>query len=587
MIDATALALDRFDVKFLQSAFDRMPNRWAAPIARRYKQKARSEGRAAANSSILDVLDTIEGLRFGLSSYDEDLRAFAKGRAQECFNEACRYQDADEALAAMERVALRYEIEPPQGANVTPQGKRMRLLCEKWWRRQVRRTAARNVEQAAIKLGMVHRRAGLYVSDEALQRRTGQRKRNREILASIIATNSDGQEYTLAELSDLGTSNPENRRHELMTRIAGFDLIAQAKGHAADFYTITTPSKYHARHHITGNENPKYNGATPSEAQAYLCKQWAKIRAALHRENIAIYGIRVAEPHHDGTPHWHMIAFMEPQHVERVRQIIEKYARQEDGDEPGADVHRFKAEAINRSKGSAAGYLAKYIAKNIDGHAVGEDYEAIEGKDAATDTARRVDAWASTWGIRQFQQFGGAPVTTWRELRRADQESIQGEALRQIVAAADRADWSAYVTLNGGPFGGDRLVTLEKKRHTREQVDSQTGEIQTHYVLNAYMEPAAPAVIGFSADGELIETRGREWVFQRRGAAVPPRSSVNNCTEKPQLIAAIEQERQKSAAAMPPVSWIPINYFNERGRDFDEIVIRNDARAGEYERIAE
>jgi len=39
-------------------------------------------------------------------------------------------------------------------------------------------------------------------------------------------------------------------------------------------------------------------------AQRYLCNVWQKGHAKLHREEIRIFGIRVAEPHHDGTQYF-------------------------------------------------------------------------------------------------------------------------------------------------------------------------------------------------------------------------------------------------------------------------------------------
>ena len=34
------------------------------------------------------------------------------------------------------------------------------------------------------------------------------------------------------------------------------------------------------------------------------------MRTAFKDNDLQVYGLRVVEPHHDGTPHWHMMLFL-------------------------------------------------------------------------------------------------------------------------------------------------------------------------------------------------------------------------------------------------------------------------------------
>ncbi len=91
--------------------------------------------------------------------------------------------------------------------------------------------------------------------------------------------------------------------------------------------------------------------------------------------------------------------FYAPEHRDELMDIYSHYALLEDGDEPGAASNRCDFKDIDYTKGSATGYIAKYISKNIDGGHLDTD---IYGSDAKLATMR-VEAWASCWGIRQFQ----------------------------------------------------------------------------------------------------------------------------------------------------------------------------------------
>lgn len=404
-----------------------------------------------------------------------------------------------------------------------------RLTCERWWRRVLRKMHARAVEATARAIGLVHKRAGCYVSDEGLKHRRGQLQRNMRSLESVKAINENGQDFTLAELAAKGPANREIRRHELMTRIAGFELIAKQCAHEALFVTVTCPSRMHAYRTKKGGyaveENPKHDGTTPDVAQQYLAKQWGRFLSACARWGVELYGFRIAEPNHDGTPHWHALLFLpktvaqgtvatnsragRPVAVRVALRLLRRYfLRNADSQERGAKTHRVVVERIDWARGSAAGYVAKYVAKNIDGYKVEKD---LYGNDAVT-SSQRVDAWASRWRIRQFQQVGGAPVGVWRELRRLHPE--QGAAAPAVDHALDAVNiaksepgsseeierytaatgWAAYTELQGGVRVPRRLLRVKVLRE-------QTGEI------GRYGELMAPRAVGVVTDDVRRTTR--------------------------------------------------------------------------------
>ncbi|HFD2414961.1 TPA: replication endonuclease, partial [Enterobacter hormaechei] len=410
----------------------------------------------------------------------------------------------------------------------------IRMFTETWWRNRLRRIAAAWREHLHIAVGNVSKKRHAYASKNCVTDWREQKRRTREFLKGLDLEDEDGNRISLIEKYDGSVANPAIRRCELMTRIRGFENICNELGYVGEFYTLTAPSKYHATTKA-GYRNTKWKGASPSNTQSYLTGLWARIRAKLHREEIRIFGIRVAEPHHDGTPHWHMLMFMLPEDVERVRLIIRDYAWEEDHNELRSDKAkkaRFHAEAIDPEKGSATGYVAKYISKNIDGYALDGETDDESGE-LLKETAPAVSAWAARWHIRQFQFIGGAPVTVYRELRRlADTETAHGLSVEfaAVHDAADAGDWAGYVNAQGGPFvrrDDLQVRTLYEPRAEFNQYGEETVCIRGVY--DSAIGAGTPILTRLT-QWKIVPKCAVDLAVDVKGAPAPSRSSVNNCT---------------------------------------------------------
>jgi len=490
------------DVETLTGRFEKLPYRFRGAIARQYTRQYKKKGRRLANYLVVDSLNRLPKTACRLAADDGELVDYSKARAESASRVINRGL-GDQALVQwfLTDQESRFKVDVPnpekKGApkELTIESALERLKDPLWWRRAIRKSQGRTVEQAARDFDLVHKRAGIYSSEETLHRRKGQKCRNRQMLEEIMAINEEGDEYTLAQLSDLGTSNPEIRRGELMLRIDGFDKVAVEANHSRDFWTLTCPSYFHSHLSKSSERNPKYKGATPRDAQKWLSKVWARVRAKLDRLGIKLYGFRVAEPHHDGCTHWHLLVFSDSRESGiEARRVMLDYASKEDGEGRWMlsndlscsefDTARMSAKWIYDGT-RAAGYLAKYISKNICGHSVGKD---LLGDDINTGM-ERVDAWAACWGIRQFQQIGGPPVTVWRELRRiADQE--HSGILEKATVCADSPDWAGFVQVMGGPMV--KRDDLPIRPAYLQEIKTDTGELP----VNKYGELAAGRIVG-------------------------------------------------------------------------------------------
>lgn len=441
------------------------------------------------------------------------------------------------------------------GTNV--ESARLRAIDRDYWKRQIRRVHGLAFESVAIASGHVCNRASLYVSEWTFRRVISRRRRNADILSRTVATNQYGQSFTLQELSDKSVSNPVIKRAEMMVRARGVEEYSKEQGHIGLFLTLTAPSRMHPIHSKSGRENERFDGMTPREVHDYLNRVWSRTRAQWARDGVTVYGVRTVEPHHDGTPHWHLLLFVDPAKRHSLLRTFRRYALADSPDEKGAWRRRFTWKDVDPNKGTAVGYLAKYICKNIDGfkadgHAYDDfDHEGGDTLARISESAVRVGSWASQHCIRQFQFIGTTSVTVWRELRRLKAEDVH-EELRAFVAAADASDWGQYLRLCGGPVVPRIELPVAVYRKERENRYKETVKVVSGVTFTETAEVTVSRFLVWTISSGA--TTGEASAASKPVDAVPW-TRVTNCTASDSIgIDLIEVPDFHPSPSLPPLS---------------------------------
>lgn len=383
-----------------------------------------------------------------------------------------------------------------------------RLRCATWWKGRLWRLRCQWREEQLRAVMLVHKKASPYISQEALVYQREQWRRSTEFIRAHELVNDSGFVMDMEEVVNASASNPHLRYIEMMTTCKGLENLAEMRGDKAMFYTITCPSKYHATLK-DGRPNPKWSTKTIKESSDYLVNLFSGIRKKLNRLGLRWYGVRIAEPHHDGTVHWHLMCIMEKQDRAVITQVMREFAIREDRQELGSNIKpRFDVKPVLKSKGTITSYLTKYLGKNVRGSNIRGKLDKKTGKPIVgketgqplgEDTERAV-AWASLHGVQQFRFFGIPSRQVYRELRmlagqlrrKAEAKAIKMEAaakdetglskvwlwkkvlankdMDDVLAAADAGCMATYILKQGG--------VLEPRKN--------------HLIRTAYIESETP-----------------------------------------------------------------------------------------------
>ncbi|SFH85499.1 Bacteriophage replication gene A protein (GPA) [Collimonas sp. OK307] len=395
-----------------------------------------------------ELTDSIGGIGEYLHYSEHDIKALALRLAQE-------------ELAPVEKIEQAEKLLGTQIPGDTFNSQLARVWDARFWRRALRVRIMRAREHFFLRMQLIGKGRENYASDSTVRMRAAQMERQDAWMKDTVIVprfytpqmQKGERSFEALSLAKLA-KGPKERFAKLYSFVKALDVLSMQAGLSASMLTLTLEAEWHPN---PANGNNCWNGLAPRAGHQSFCDRWQAVLRDLHRVGIRMSGLRVAEPHQDSCPHYHIWALYRPEHERAILMTIMKYfpnklkvrspAGHEDDtagdvmydtrarlavDESRPLTHakegaQVELSRIDRSISSGASYAMKYLLKTVDagdelnleaGLFVQDDVETQKKKEKHKQSAKRVDAFRSVWGINQGQLFGVAKcLTVWDELR--------------------------------------------------------------------------------------------------------------------------------------------------------------------------
>jgi len=364
-------------------------------------------------------------------------------------------------------------------------------ITQRNMRRALRAAFRQFNEMAAHILHLVGHHGQRYVSNENLKTRRNQMHKQQ---LWIQATKVDGPHLKKPIALEKCIRTFEARAAELYSLSKGLETYMTEKGRVALFVTITAPARFHPNPFM-GQRS--WDGSSVTDSHVWFTQRWARVRTDIKNRDIRMDGMRVTEPHRDGSEHWHILIYARPDNITTIKAAITRRFMH------SPNAIRFEQVSCTNTDGkkaSPASYMQKYILKAITtiptstttGTETGTEEHDTSGAEAA-------DAWRSTWGIRGFQFFGVlyGKQTLWREMRRMEKQPDEPSARRLWRAARGTRAHDFIAALDD-----DRpeVATIREQVTTWAPPNPTTGEIEP----DGYK---AGRILGIVVNGQRYMTR--------------------------------------------------------------------------------